>query len=144
MWEFILFTLITDKVVLLHPLFLLLAFFGIQVYSFTDCVEIKNTIKQLKIKNSSIVKSEQHIGIIIGKWFIGYIFENDSGEKKSQAFYLIMRRKDYCEIKKTIDDKRFNSSLSELESESELKSKSKSEPCKVSIWNSTGSKWCEK
>ena len=141
MWEFILFTLITDKVVLLHPLFLLLAFFGIQVYSFTDCVEIKNTIKQLKIKNSSIVKSEQHIGIIIGKWFIGYIFENDSGEKKSQAFYLIMRRKDYCEIKKTIDDKRFNSSLSGSLSESELKSKSKSEPCKVSIWNSTGSKW---
>jgi hypothetical protein len=131
MWNFILFTLLTDKVTLLHPLFLLLAFFGIQVYSFTDCAEIKNTIKQLKIKNSSIVKSDQNIGVIIGKWFIGYIFENDSSEKKSQNFYLIMRRKDYCEIKKTIDDKRFNLQSTEKEKE----------PCKVNIWNSTGSKW---
>jgi hypothetical protein len=130
MWNFILLTLIADKVVLLHPLFLLLAFFGIQVYSFTDCVEIKNTIKQLKIKNSSIVKSEQHIGIIIGKWFIGYISENDSGEKKSQTFYLIMRRKDYCEIKKTIDTKKFNTS-----------DEPEKNPCKVHIWHSTGNKW---
>lgn len=130
MWEFILFTLIADKAVLLHPIFLLFAFFGIQVYSFTDSVEIKNTVKQLKIRNSSIVKSEQNIGIIIGKWFIGYICENDNGEKKSQTFYLVMRKKDYCEIKKTIDAKKFNTSIEQKE-----------DPCKVRIWNSTGNKW---
>jgi hypothetical protein len=140
MLNLLLLSLLTDKNVLLQPIFILLSLIGIQLYIFTDVIEIKNVLKQLKISYCSTIRNEEQSGTLIGKWFIGYMHDEISSEKRTQIFYLITRTKNYIAIKKMIDDKRFNINNDNY-NDNHNDNTTKTEQYKVKIWNSSGSKW---
>jgi hypothetical protein len=71
--------------------FLCILPFGIKLYKISDREQIQLINK--KIKYSSFLSGNNHDGIIIGKWFIGYLYEiinnNQNNQVKQQNLWII-------------------------------------------------------
>jgi hypothetical protein len=74
--------------------------FCIQGYKVTDQTECNTLIRKLKIKHSSLVQNEKPFGFFYGKWFLGYMFSNETQNNHSQVMYLIIRRSCFEYVKK--------------------------------------------
>jgi hypothetical protein len=100
MIEFIILSLLTSLQFFFVVPLLIGHMFCIQGYKVTDQTECNTLIRKLKIKHSSLVQNEKPFGFFYGKWFLGYMFSNETQNNHSQVMYLIIRRSCFEYVKK--------------------------------------------
>jgi hypothetical protein len=70
--------------------------FKIQGYKITDQTECNQLINKLHIRRSVFYQNGRPFGLFYGKWYIGYIYSNDSQHgTQGQIMYIIMKRTTY-------------------------------------------------
>ena len=70
--------------------------FKIQGYKITDQTECNQLINKLSIKRAVFYNNGKPFGLFYGKWYIGYIYSNESQHgSQGQIMYIIMKRAIY-------------------------------------------------
>lgn len=72
--------------------------FKIQGYKITDQTECNNLITKLNIKRSAFYQNGKPFGLFYGKWYIGYIYSNDSQHNQGQTMYLVIKHARFDKI----------------------------------------------
>jgi len=71
-------------------------FFKIQGYKISDQTECNQLINKLQIRRSVFYQNGRPFGLFYGKWYIGYIYSNESQHgSQGQIMYIIMKRATY-------------------------------------------------
>lgn len=97
--------------------------FKIQGYKITDQTECNQLVSKLNIRRSVFYHNGKPYGVFYGKWYIGYIYSNESQHNQGHTMYLILRRAVYECITDTVGsgDGTTSSSLSSSSSATEKK-----------------------
>jgi hypothetical protein len=70
--------------------------FKIQGYKISDQTECNQLIHKLNIHRSVFRQNDRPFGLFYGKWYIGYIYSNDTQHgSQGQIMYIIMKRTTY-------------------------------------------------
>jgi hypothetical protein len=70
--------------------------FKIQGYKITDQSDCNQLINKLKIRRSVFYQNGRPFGAFYGKWYIGYIYSNETQQgSQGQIMYIIMKRTTY-------------------------------------------------
>jgi hypothetical protein len=69
--------------------------FRIQGYKITDQTECNQLISKLNIRRSVFYQNGKPYGAFYGKWYVGYIYSNESQHNQGHAMYLVIRRAVY-------------------------------------------------
>lgn len=70
--------------------------FKIQGYKISDQTECNQLIHKLKIQRSVFYQNGRPYGLFYGKWYIGYIYSNDTQHgSQGQIMYIIIKRAVY-------------------------------------------------
>jgi hypothetical protein len=78
---------------LLYALPLILGhFFKIQGYKITDQTECNQLITKLNIKRSVFFQNGKPFGLFYGKWYVGYIYSNETQHNQGHTMYLVIKR----------------------------------------------------
>lgn len=84
---------------LLYVLPLILGhFIKIQGYKINDQTECNQIITKLNVKRSVFYHNGKPFGLFYGKWYIGYIYSNESQHNQGHTMYLIIKRAKFDEI----------------------------------------------
>ena len=84
---------------LLYVLPLILGhFIKIQGYKINDQTECNQLITKLNIKRSVFYHNGKPFGLFYGKWYIGYIYSNETQHNQGHTMYLIIKRARFEEI----------------------------------------------
>jgi hypothetical protein len=71
-------------------------FFKIQGYKISDQTECNQLINKLQIRRSVFYQNGRPFGLFYGKWYIGYIYSNETQHgSQGQIMYIIMKRATY-------------------------------------------------
>lgn len=71
-------------------------FFKIQGYKISDQTECNQLINKLQIRRSVFYQNGRPFGVFYGKWYIGYIYSNETQHgSQGQIMYIIMKRATY-------------------------------------------------
>jgi hypothetical protein len=70
-------------------------FFKIQGYKITDQTECNQLVSKLNIRRSVFYQNGKPYGFFYGRWYIGYIYSNESQHNQGHTMYLIIRRAVY-------------------------------------------------
>ena len=71
-------------------------FFKIQGYKISDQTECNQLINKLQIRRSVFYQNGRPFGLFYGKWYIGYIYSNETHHgSQGQIMYIIMKRATY-------------------------------------------------
>ena len=70
-------------------------FFKIQGYKITDQTECNQLVSKLNIRRSVFYQNGKPYGVFYGRWYIGYIYSNESQHNQGHTMYLIIRRAVY-------------------------------------------------
>jgi hypothetical protein len=88
-------------------------FFKIQGYKITDQTECNQLINKLKIRRSVFYQNGKPYGLFYGKWYIGYIYSNESPHgNQGQIMYIIIKRATY----ETVTDNAVSKDKNEINS----------------------------
>ena len=96
-------------------------FFKIQGYKISDQTECNQLINKLNIRRSVFYQNGKPFGVFYGKWYIGYIYSNDSQHgSQGQTMYLIIKREVFERVTDTVfktsnDDKSDNANTPSTE-----------------------------
>jgi len=78
-------------------------FFKIQGYKISDQTECNQLINKLNIRRSVFYQNGKPFGVFYGKWYIGYIYSNDTQHgNQGQTMYLIIKREVYERVTDTV------------------------------------------
>ena len=135
LFEIITMSLITTIPVLYTFPMILAHFFKIQGYKITDQSDCNQLINKLKIRRSVFYHNGRPFGAFYGKWYIGYIYSNETQQgNQGQIMYIIMKRAIY----ETATGK---SSLNGAESHTDAINKPKEENKIIDIRERRGNPW---
>jgi hypothetical protein len=73
-------------------------FFKIQGYKITDQTECNQLITKLNIKRSVFYENGKPFGFFYGKWYLGYIYSNETQHNQGHTMYLVIKRAKFEEI----------------------------------------------
>lgn len=73
-------------------------FFKIQGYKITDQTECNQLITKLNIKRSVFYENGKPFGLFYGKWYVGYIYSNETQHNQGHTMYLVIKRAKFEEI----------------------------------------------
>jgi hypothetical protein len=76
-------------------------FFKIQGYKITDQTECNQLISKLNIRRSVFYQNGKPYGVFYGRWYIGYIYSNESQHNQGHTMYLIIKRAVYERVTDT-------------------------------------------
>lgn len=94
--DIILMSLVTSIPILYTFPMILAHFFKIQGYKISDQTECNQLINKLQIRRSVFYQNGRPFGLFYGKWYIGYIYSNESQHgSQGQIMYIIMKRATY-------------------------------------------------
>jgi hypothetical protein len=94
--DIILMSLVTSIPILYTFPMILAHFFKIQGYKISDQTECNQLINKLQIRHSVFYQNGRPFGLFYGKWYIGYIYSNESQHgSQGQIMYIIMKRTTY-------------------------------------------------
>ena len=94
--DIILMSLVTSIPILYTFPMILAHFFKIQGYKISDQTECNQLINKLQIRRSVFYQNGRPFGLFYGKWYIGYIYSNESQHgSQGQIMYIIMKRTTY-------------------------------------------------
>jgi len=94
--DIILMSLITTVPILYTFPMILAHFFQIQGYKISDQTECNQLINKLNIRRSVFYHNGRPFGVFYGKWYIGYIYSNETQHgSQGQVMYIIMKRTTY-------------------------------------------------
>jgi hypothetical protein len=94
--DIILMSLVTSIPILYTFPMILAHFFKIQGYKISDQTECNQLINKLQIRRSVFYQNGRPFGLFYGKWYIGYIYSNDTQHgNQGQIMYIIMKRMTY-------------------------------------------------
>jgi hypothetical protein len=94
--DIILMSLVTSIPILYTFPMILAHFFKIQGYKISDQTECNQLINKLQIRRSVFYQNGRPFGLFYGKWYIGYIYSNESQHgSQGQNMYIIMKRATY-------------------------------------------------
>ncbi len=89
-------SLVTSIPILYTFPMILAHFFKIQGYKISDQTECNQLINKLQIRRSVFYQNGRPFGLFYGKWYIGYIYSNESQHgSQGQIMYIIMKRATY-------------------------------------------------
>ena len=89
-------SLITTIPILYTFPMILAHFFKIQGYKITDQSDCNQLINKLKIRRSVFYQNGRPFGAFYGKWYIGYIYSNETQQgSQGQIMYIVMKRTTY-------------------------------------------------
>jgi len=95
-FDIILMSLATTIPILYTFPMILAHFFKIQGYKISDQTECNQLINKLQIRRSVFYQNGRPFGVFYGKWYIGYIYSNESQHgSQGQVMYIIMKRTTY-------------------------------------------------
>ena len=95
-FDIILMSLATTIPILYTFPMILAHFFKIQGYKISDQTECNQLINKLQIRRSVFYQNGRPFGVFYGKWYIGYIYSNDTQHgSQGQIMYIIMKRTTY-------------------------------------------------
>ena len=77
-------------------------FFKIQGYKITDQTECNQLVSKLNIRRSVFYHNGKPYGVFYGKWYIGYIYSNESQHNQGHTMYLVIKRSVYERITDTV------------------------------------------
>jgi len=78
-------------------------FFKIQGYKISDQTECNQLINKLNIRRSVFYQNGKPFGVFYGKWYIGYIYSNESQHgSQGQTMYLIIKRDVFERVTDTV------------------------------------------
>jgi len=94
--DIILMSIVTTIPILYTFPMILAHFFKIQGYKISDQTECNQLINKLQIRRSVFYQNGRPFGLFYGKWYIGYIYSNESQHgSQGQIMYIIMKRATY-------------------------------------------------
>ena len=94
--DILLMSLLTSIPILYTFPMILAHFFKIQGYKISDQTECNQLINKLQIRRSVFYQNGRPFGLFYGKWYIGYIYSNESQHgSQGQIMYIIMKRATY-------------------------------------------------
>jgi len=94
--DILLMSLITTVPILYTFPMILAHFFQIQGYKISDQTECNQLINKLNIRRSVFYHNGRPFGVFYGKWYIGYIYSNETQHgSQGQVMYIVMKRTTY-------------------------------------------------
>jgi hypothetical protein len=96
LYDIFVMSLITTIPILYTFPMILAHLFKIQGYKITDQSDCNQLINKLKICRSAFYQNGRPFGAFYGKWYIGYIYSNETQQgSQGQIMYIIMKRTIY-------------------------------------------------